>query len=998
MRQHSPWLRYLVAVFALLAGLVLSIRWSERGVLLEGPGASALSSASPMSDDWDLDAMRVFNQVLLQVRSNYVEPERLDAHRMLVHAIDRVQNFEPEIVAIFDKELEAQPTKVEISVRAVSQNFDLADVESHWQLSFKLREVFRFLQEHLDTEKTDLQELEYAAINGMLNTLDPHSALLSPRIFEEMQASNRGSFGGLGIVISIRDGDLTVISPMADSPAGRAGFRAGDRIVKINEESTINMPLEEAVSRLRGTPGSDVTLQITRDGWGEPHEFILTREIINIESVVHHSLGDNLGYVAIRNFQGNTHDDLLAALADLRKEGELKGLVLDLRNDPGGLLQQAVRVTDTFLSQGTIVTTVGVGSRLREQTAATGANTEPLYPIVVLVNSGTASASEIVAGALKAHDRAIVIGDDTFGKGSVQNIYPFRDGSALKLTIAQYLTPGDVSIQGVGVVPDIRIVPAIVNDETIDIYPSDYVMREGDLEASLTHELVRDAGERPSAVLRYYYEPEEMDANTLKDPNDFEIDFEIDFAQQFLRAVGRTWERPAMLNEAKPTLKRVTDEQLLLIQEQLRIRNVDWAAGPTVIQPLSVEIVSNKTENRVEAGGTIELTARVTNNGDQPLYRVRADSRSDYNLIDNREFVFGRIAPQQTREWTIKIDVPNEDPSRIDQIALKLWADTIDLETEATASLRIDGLERPHWGFSWWIDDTEHGNGDGLLQVGEQVVFNMLIRNTGAGDASETVSYIRNRSDAALFIHEGRHTIDALRAGDSSLSTFSFTVQTAPEEGFVKLDAEVLDTKFREYISESLEIPVVDADDAPRLQDVQASAQITASTAPIYPAPDTDREPIAEASRNARVTVDATAEGWYRIRWADGRVGWLPEGAARLRNQPAEPNAELRDRLQFQAPIIDIEQDILKVTSNRFILRGIVSDESKVQDYYVLVNSRVTPFRRQTAKRAFRAVGSPSATIEISLPLLPGNNEIIIVARDDENVSSTARLHVFRRD
>lgn len=998
MRQNSPWLRYLVAVFALLAGLVLSIRWSERGVLLEGPGASALSSASPTSDAWDLDAMRVFNQVLLQVRSNYVEPERVDAHRMLVHAIDRVQNFEPEIVAIFNRELEARPTSVEISVRAISETFDISDVESHWQLSFKLREVFRFLQEHLDTERTDAQELEYAAINGMLNTLDPHSALLSPRIFEEMQASNRGSFGGLGIVISIRDGHLTVISPMADSPAGRAGFRAGDRIIKINEESTINMPLEEAVSRLRGTPGSDVTLQITRDGWGEPHEFILTREIINIESVVHHSLGDNLGYVAIRNFQGNTHDDLLAALADLRKGGELKGLVLDLRNDPGGLLQQAVRVTDTFLSQGTIVTTVGVGSRLREQTAATGSNTEPLYPIVVLVNSGTASASEIVAGALKAHDRAVVIGDDTFGKGTVQNIYPFRDGSALKLTIAQYLTPGDVSIQGVGVVPDIRIVPAIVNDETIDIYPSDYVMREGDLEASLTHELVRDAGERPSAVLRYYYEPEEMDANTLKDPNDFEIDFEIDFAQQFLRQVGRTWERPSMLNDVKPLLKRVTDEQLLLIQEQLRVRNVDWAAGPTVIQPLSVEIVSNKSDNRVEAGGTIEITARVTNNGDQPLYRVRADSRSDYNLLDNREFVFGRIAPKQTREWTIKLDVPNEDPSRIDQIALKLWADTVDLETEATAKVRIDGLERPHWGFSWWIDDTEHGNGDGLLQVGEQVVFNMLIRNTGAGDASETVSYIRNRSDAALFIHEGRHTIDALRAGDTSLSTFSFTVQSAPEEGFVKLDAEVLDTKFREYISEELQIPVVGASDGPRLQDVQGSAQITASTAPIYPAPDTDREPIAEASRSARVSVDATAEGWYRIRWADGRLGWLPEGAARLRSQPAEPNTDVRDRLQFQAPIIDIEQDILNVTSNRFTLRGIVSDESKVQDYYVLVNSRVTPFRRQTAKRAYRAVGAPSATIEISVPLLPGNNEIIIVARDDENVSSTARLHVFRRD
>lgn len=940
--------------------------------------------------------MRVFNQVLLQVRSNYVDPERVDALRMLVHALDRVQNYEPEIVAIFDKELEARPTKVDVSVGTATQTFDLSDVVSHWQLSFKLREIFRFLQANLDPVKTDLQEVEYAAINGMLNTLDPHSALLSPKIFEDMQAANRGSFGGLGIVISIRDGQLTVISPMPDTPAGRAGFKAGDRIIKINEESTVNMPLDEAVSRLRGAPGSDVMLQVTRDSWVEPHEFVLKREIINIESVTHHALGEGIGYISIRNFQGNTHDDLLAALADLRKQmGSLKGLVLDVRNDPGGLLQQAIRVSDTFLSTGTIVTTVGVGSRLREQTAATAANTEPNYPIVVLVNSGTASASEIVAGALKNHDRAIVIGDITFGKGSVQNIYPFRDGSALKLTIAQYLTPGDVSIQGVGVVPDIRIVPAIVSDDILDIYPSDFVLREGDLEASLTNDLVRDSSERPSHVVRYYYEPEEMDPNAINDPNVFEIDFEIDFARQILRSVGTTWERTAMLTQSGTIIDRVTDEQLLKIQEQLRQRNVDWSAGPTVIQPLSVEIRTNKTNNRVDAGETIEVTARVTNTGTEPLYRVRASTRSDYGLLNEREFVFGRIAPGQSREWTTKLDVPSEDSSRVDEMVLKFWADTIDLNTESRVRLQVHGLERPHWGFSWWIDDTETGNGDGILQVGETVNFNMLVRNTGAGDASETLNYIRNRSESAVFIHEGRATLEALRAGETQLSTFRFTVQNAPVDGFIKLDAEVFDTKFREYLSESLEIPVVEA--GARVVAHSGSATVTASNAPVYPAPDTTREPIAEAARNAVVTITGKLDGWYRIQWNDGRVGWLPEGAGRLRGK-TDPSGTVRELLQFQAPIIDIEQDVLEVSTARFTIRGVVTDESQVKDFYVLVNSRVSPHRRQTAKRAYKAVNAASATIEVTIPLLPGNNEILIIARDDEKVSSTSRLHVFRRD
>lgn len=273
MRNSTSWLRYTIAIVALLAGLLLSIRWSERGLLLESPGASALTSNEEEGSDWDLDAMRVFNQVLLQIRTDYVDPERTDAQQMLVHAIDRIQNTVPEVVALFDRDIESDPTEVSITVGDETRDWDLTSVTNNWQMAFMMREVFGFLERTLDPEETDFQDLEYAAINGMLSTLDPHSSLLSPRIYEEMQASNRGSFGGLGIVISIRDAQLTVISPMANTPAGRAGFQAGDRIVKINDESTINMPLDEAVNRLRGVPGSTVTVEIMRDGWLEPHVF-----------------------------------------------------------------------------------------------------------------------------------------------------------------------------------------------------------------------------------------------------------------------------------------------------------------------------------------------------------------------------------------------------------------------------------------------------------------------------------------------------------------------------------------------------------------------------------------------------------------------------------------------------------------------------------------------------------------------------------------------------
>src|SRR5699024_5553529 len=184
----------------------------------------------------------------------------------------------------------------------------------------------------------------------------------------------------------------------------------------------------------------------------------------------------------------------------------------------------------------------------------------------------------------------------------------------------------------------------------------------------------------------------------------FKIDFEIGFAESLLRTAGDVFKRPAMLNKVKPTIERAIEEQSLRIQEQLRQRNVDWNAGPTVLQPLDVEITTASKGNRVDAGDTLKITANVTNKGDEPLYRVRAVSRSDYELLDDREFVFGHIPPGKTRSWSIDVEVPAEAPSRIDEIALHMWSDTVDLEQEARAKVRVYGLERPHWGFSWWID------------------------------------------------------------------------------------------------------------------------------------------------------------------------------------------------------------------------------------------------------------------------------------------------------
>ena len=309
-------------------------------------------------------------------------------------------------------------------------------------------------------EPVKSKELVYGAIKGMVGELDPHSAFLTPDMFKEMQVETKGEFGGLGIEITIRKGKLTVVSPIEGTPAYMAGVKAGDIIVKIDGESTEGITLMEAVKKLRGPKGTKVTITIMREGLEKPLDITITRDIIKIKSV-RYRMEDpkgKVGYVKVRAFREHTSRDLKRAIEDLRAQG-MKALVLDLRNDPGGLLSQAVKVSDLLLPKGRLI--VYTKGRTKEDQMRFVSQCKPLlpvsFPMVVLVNAGSASASEIVSGALQDWHRAVIMGERTFGKGSVQTIFPLSDGSALKLTTAEYYTPKGRSIQEEGIIPDVEI-------------------------------------------------------------------------------------------------------------------------------------------------------------------------------------------------------------------------------------------------------------------------------------------------------------------------------------------------------------------------------------------------------------------------------------------------------------------------------------------------------------------------------------------------------------
>ena len=306
-------------------------------------------------------------------------------------------------------------------------------------------------------DEIDQTEVMDSAINGVLQSLDPYSAYMSPKIFEEMETETSGKFGGLGIEVSMEAGVVKVITPIDDTPAARAGIKAGDYIVRINGEQVQGKTLMQAVNLMRGPIGSSIEITIRRKGLKKAKIFKITREIIEIQSVVSKSIDNKIGYLRLRAFNENSSNQLKKEISKLEKSNKLVGYIFDLRNNPGGLLSQAVKITDFFLNDGEIVSTRGRKSRENRKFFAKKGDHIKGKPLIVLINNGSASASEIVAGALQDQKRAVLLGETTFGKGSVQSIIPLRNRGAIRLTISKYYLPSGKSISEVGVSPDIRV-------------------------------------------------------------------------------------------------------------------------------------------------------------------------------------------------------------------------------------------------------------------------------------------------------------------------------------------------------------------------------------------------------------------------------------------------------------------------------------------------------------------------------------------------------------
>ncbi len=335
-----------------------------------------------------------------------------------------------------------------------------ANAASSEEETYKNLEVFANVLSILKNnyvEDLDPEEVIQGAIKGMLTSLDPHSSYLKPESYRDLQIETKGSFSGIGIEITIKDGVLIIVSPIEGTPAAGKGLKAGDKIVKIEDQYTKDLTLMESVKLMRGEKGSQVTISIHREGWTDLKEITITRDVIPLHSVKAKMLEPGYAYIRITNFQAKTTKETQEALFDLQKDAPINGLILDLRNNPGGLLDQAIKISDIFLDTGIIVSTKGRVKNQNMEFRAHSDGERNNFPIIILVNEGSASASEIVAGALQDHKRALVLGVQSFGKGSVQTVIPMSNGAGLRLTTARYYTPKGISIQAKGITPDVVV-------------------------------------------------------------------------------------------------------------------------------------------------------------------------------------------------------------------------------------------------------------------------------------------------------------------------------------------------------------------------------------------------------------------------------------------------------------------------------------------------------------------------------------------------------------
>jgi carboxyl-terminal processing protease len=956
-----------------------------------------------LTSDWfgkgdRLARLDTLGRVLYHIQESYVDPERVKPKAMFEKALDNLSGAVAEV-----RVLHPSPKKAVLLVDQERKEFD-TDLPTAFALKSSLSDALRFVRANKRSEISDT-DLETAAINGILSTLDPHSIFLTKEMFKEMTTANTGMFGGLGIEIGIRDTKLTVLRPLKDTPASRAGLLAGDHITRIGEDSTRNMGLDEAVDRLRGPKGTKVTMSILRGGWAKERDFTLTRAEINVASIESAILPNRTAYLRIKSFQRNTARDLDAHLRRLHQEAgaPLRGLILDLRNDPGGLLDQAISVTDRFLSEGVIVTTVDMNTKARKQEKAVAKGTEPDYPMVVLVNGSSASASEIVAGALQRQGRAILVGEKTFGKGTVQSIFEFPEKSALKLTVAKYYTPGDISIQSIGISPEIRLMPALVSADRLDIFPNHSRISEKSLDRHFDNPQNVPAQFEPLVSLRYF-EPrtdrelidDETRLNASKeDPKAF-VDALLksailELASDILSRTSGS-RRDLLLAAAKQSAAWMDKRETSKIEAALGKQRIDWSPAPDE-KPLrcGTPVASSRIvePGPSKAGETVRLAVTVTNPGPCRMSQTWGSSSSKNYLFDDHEFLFGKIPPGGSVTREVRIEIPAFSPTSLSRVSFQFKEARGIAPEKLRTMIPIQRAELPKFGFHFDLRDIPkpgRGEANGLMEPGETAELRVRIRNVGAAPATEGVASISQEGEKKVQFRRTHIPLSVIAPKGSATALFRMEIPSSFGDDSFETSLTIADVKTRVFLTQTLRFRVV-----PRRKSLPGNPRTVTGIAPsiaVHALADAGSPLLARVPRGIPLQTSGLFEGFSRVRLTREISGWVKtQDVSEAASRGAErKKKEEIDWVYLESPEIrtDLEKRAFQPLDPQFLsLEGRIDGGERAKDLLVFVNQKKVYYRNFDEPGSDRKEAKFSAAI----PLEPGTNRLLLVARDRNDLT-----------
>lgn len=767
----------------------------------------------------------------------YIEPKLAEPRKLLQESLLSLEKNIPEFIAQ-NKNAE----KISLTMGLAQRTIQVGKLQNMQELANAMGTIAEFVSQNY-TGELKSTEIEALMIDGMLNALDPHSNFLTKKIYNEFKVGTRGEFGGLGIVVTTKDGFLNVMQAIEGTPAYAAGIRSGDKIMQIGEESTINMSLTNAVNKLRGKVGTQVTISVDKNGkfW---KKVTLTRAVINIDSVKSASKdidGKKVAYIAVKSFQANTLAAVKAALATFQSDPNgISGLVLDLRNNPGGLLNVAVGLVDLFLKEGVIVTTVGQNDEVLETDSANERGTEKPYPLIVLINEGSASASEIVAGALKAQDRAIVMGEGSFGKGSVQTVFDLEGDTGLKLTISRYKPAGTISIQAEGVTPDVEIIPAIVTKNDVNLFPDKHFSEE-DLDKHLA-KIASTEKQKPIYEVRWLTEKlpekENFEAEVAKEYSktvDFEKDFTAKLAMNLIAKAGKPT-RKEMITSVKAPIAEAKAAEQKKIDDALKTIGVDWNVVPSEQKPvlkLSSKILVNGVPiERAQAGKKIMFELTATNIGKGTFSGLIARGQSEkISFLANREFPFGLIKPQESKKFAVEIELPLGIPTQNLPMEVTFEEANNNVPQKTKVTLPVEAAPEPHFSISYKTSGFALAK---PLAVNAPVSMTVNVMNDGTGATSaETIVSIADECEEKIFIEKGRVSIGAVPISQARSAELKFHMIEGYDPVNCALDLVVADVKRGTIASKRVKINPDQGAIAPAAGTKLATPQISVDKLPL---------------------------------------------------------------------------------------------------------------------------------------------------------------------